>query len=332
MKINYRKILIAPVKILFLAITLLIIALYVFQVLAIFREEHNAHAIIPIAGKYIFLDNEKIYVQSYGKDGDQPILLVHGTAAWSGLWKETATFISQNGYKVYALDLPPFGFSDRPVDAKYGRLDQAQRIIRLLKVLRLKKTIIVGHSFGSGAAVESVMQNKEMFSGLVLIDAALNLMAKGKNTELPLLLQNLYIRDLIISSTVTNPLATKALLKTLLHKKDINLDKYVDILQKPMSIKGSTQAVSQWVPFLLLDENEALSAHRERYSALSLPVKLIWGNKDSITPLEQAKDLLTLVPHASLSILKDVGHIPQIEDPSSFQKALLVNLNSMRTN
>lgn len=173
------------------------------------------------------------------------------------------------------------------------------------------------------------MQEEALFSGLVLIDAALNLNTKEKNTELPLLLHNSYMRELIVSATITNPLMTKFLLQTLLYKKDIDLERYVDILQRPMHIKGSTNAIAQWLPFLLLDETKALSTSREGYTALHLPTRLIWGEKDSVTPLIQGQELQKLIPHSILNVLDEVGHIPQIENPEGFQRALLFSLKSI---
>ena len=51
---------------------------------------------------------------------------------------------------------------------------------------------------------------------------------------------------------------------------------------------------------------------------------LLWGDEDAVPPLEQARDLQTLLPQARLTILPELGHIPQIEDPDAFDAALLM--------
>ena len=56
---------------------------------------------------------------------------------------------------------------------------------------------------------------------------------------------------------------------------------------------------------------------------------LLWGDQDSVTPLEQAHDLQTLLPQATLTLLPGVGHIPQIEDPDMFNNALLKALRKL---
>ena len=57
-----------------------------------------------------------------------------------------------------------------------------------------------------------------------------------------------------------------------------------------------------------------------------MPVKLIWGDKDTITPLWQGERLKQSIPQSSLAVLHGLGHIPQIEDPEVFNRALLAFL------
>jgi pimeloyl-ACP methyl ester carboxylesterase len=60
-----------------------------------------------------------------------------------------------------------------------------------------------------------------------------------------------------------------------------------------------------------------------------MPVALLWGDRDSITPPEQARDLQTLLPQATLTVLPGLGHIPQIEDPAALNAALLTALGKL---
>lgn len=59
------------------------------------------------------------------------------------------------------------------------------------------------------------------------------------------------------------------------------------------------------------------------------PVAILWGNMDTVTPPEQASDLKTLLPQATLTFLPGLGHIPQIEDPAAFNDALLKALGKL---
>ncbi len=54
-----------------------------------------------------------------------------------------------------------------------------------------------------------------------------------------------------------------------------------------------------------------------------MPVLLIWGSTDTVTPLWQGRQLQRLIPHAQLSVLDNVGHIPYIEDATAFNDTLV---------
>ena len=133
----------------------------------------------------------------------------------------------------------------------------------------------------------------------------------------------------MISLTITNPLATKVLLQSLIEKKERALPEYVEILQRPTSLRNSTPDLAGWLYYFAGDDRNADSADRNAYPRLKIPVAILWGDKDSVTPLDQAHDLQKLMPQAALTALPGLGHIPQIEDPEAFNTALLTALGKL---
>jgi len=142
------------------------------------------------------------------------------------LWRHTTPVLAAAGFHVIALDLPPFGFSDRP--GSYTRQDQAARINDVLIHLKAAPAIIVGHSFGAGAATELAMRYPDRARALVLVDAALGLTATP--SDAPWIIQPKWIREILVSLTITNPVATKTLLESLIEKKERALPEFVAIL------------------------------------------------------------------------------------------------------
>jgi pimeloyl-ACP methyl ester carboxylesterase len=191
----------------------------------------------------------------------------------------------------------------------------------VLNRLRVGPAIIVGHSFGAGAATELTMRYKQRARGLVLVDAALGLTEPP--SDAPRLLQPKWVREILVSLTITNPLATQALLRSLIEKKQRALPEYVEILQRPTVLRGSTPDIADWLHYFAGSDRAALSADRGAYAHMTIPAAIIWGDKDSVTPIEQARDLQTLLPASTLTLLPGLGHIPQIEDPDMFNQALL---------
>lgn len=313
------------VRILLILLLLVVAALAGFRLAAAFRETGTREALAPAAGRLVQTSSGGVFIQQKGPADGIPVVLFHGTAAWSELWWRTSDALAAGGFHVIALDLPPFGFSDRP--GTYTRADQAARVNDVLGALKAAPAIIVGHSFGAGAATELVMRYPDRARGLVLVDAALGLTAPPSDP--PALVKPKWIRELLVSSTITNPLATKTLLQSLIAKKERALPEYVEILQRPTHRAGSTSDIADWLHYFLGSDRSALSADRAAYARMKMPVTILWGDKDTVTPLEQANDLKRLLPLATLNVLPGLGHIPQIEDPAAFNDTLLKALGKL---
>jgi len=133
----------------------------------------------------------------------------------------------------------------------------------------------------------------------------------------------------MVSLTLTNPLMTRTLLGMLLAKKERATPEYVAILQQPMVIRHTTRDLATWLLYFLSNDGNALSADRQAYPAIAARTAIIWGDMDSVTPLAQAHDLHEIIPTSTLSILVGVGHIPQIEDPETFNRVLVGQLVMM---
>jgi pimeloyl-ACP methyl ester carboxylesterase len=302
-----------------------VVAVAVFRLAAVNRETGARDTLAPSTGRLVATSSGAVFLQEKGPPGGVPVVLFHGTAAWSELWRRTIDALASAGFRVIALDLPPFGFSDRP--GSYTRQDQAARVDSVLRQLGLPPAIIVGHSFGAGAATELAMRHKERARALVLVDAALGLTAPPSAP--PFWMQPKWVREILVSLTITNPLATRPLLQSLIEKKERALPQYVEILQRPTTLAGSTSDIADWLYYFVGDDRAALSADRGAYANLKVPAAILWGDKDNVTPLDQARDLNTLLPQAKLILLPGLGHIPQIEDPDAFNDALLTALKAL---
>lgn len=284
-----------------------------------FRETEVASAAAPADGKFVESGLGRMFVIDPGPVDGIPVVLFHGTAAWSKLWWRTTTALKNDGYRPIVPDLPPFGYSERR--GGYTRFEQASRIDGMMAALGAGRAVIVGYSFGAGAALEYVLTHPERTIGLVVVDAALGLTQAP--SDAPAILENGPLRELVVSATATNPLATRFLLSKLIYRKEAANSDALEILKAPMRVADTTSHIADWLLYFMGSDRTALSSSRETVSRISVPVVMIWGDRDDVTPLAQANDLRSLVPSASLKVLDDVGHIPQIEDPDAFNIALI---------
>ena len=64
---------------------------------------------------------------------------------------------------------------------------------------------------------------------------------------------------------------------------------------------------------------------------MNLPVCLIWGKDDHITPPEVATEFHALLPNSTLFWVEKCGHAPMMERPSEFNTLLQGWLESTQT-
>ncbi|KPA21384.1 Lipase 3 precursor [Shimia sp. SK013] len=307
---------------------LAIVALGIFRIAAQVRET-NALTVLPdVSGRAVPTSEGSIFVIERGSSAGTPLLFAHGTAAWSGLWLPTLDHMAAQGFHAIAYDLPPFGFSHPAADGDYSRPRQADRIIALVQALDTRP-IAIGHSVGAGPLAEAVMKRPDLFDGFVVVDGAISLNSHLAPKTTPIWLRPTGLRRFLTSATLSNPLLTRLFLRNFISVKDAATPYVVQTLKVPLSRKGYTAAAADWLPQLFATPLDAHSTRPGNWQALPLPLALIWGETDTITPLSQGQDLQAANQSASLTVLPDVGHIPQIEAPEVFWQALLDVLRQM---
>ncbi len=313
-----------------LVLVVLVLSFYRFQ--AHRRETLDAATAAPADGEFVLADGLRIHLQRTGPDGGPALLFVHGTGAWSETWRESAEAAAAAGFRAIAVDLPPFGYSQRPAPPDYSRAAQARRLLAVLDALAIGDVILVGHSFGAGATMEAALLAPGRVRGVVLVDAALGLQ-DGPDGPDPLPVRALLaagpLRDALVAAFLSNPDRSGWLLEKFIDDPAAATPARVRIYQQPLAVRGSTGAISQWLPQLLLVDRVAASRKPEAYRRFAPPVRLIWGGRDTVTPLAQAQALMALLPDARLDVLPGVGHIPQIEDPAAFRAVLLARLREL---
>ena len=272
-----------------------------------------------------------MFIQEAGPRDGPAVLFVHGTGAWSETWRESLVALGNAGFHAIAMDLPPFGYSQRPGNEDYGKLSQGKRILGVVQSLGVDGVTLVGHSFGGGPTMEAAFLQPDRFRALVLVDVALGLTKESgppdSNSLVHAFLHAPPLRDALVASFLTNPLFTKRLLGSFLADASMATEARVRIYQQPLVVKGTTQAAGEWLPELIAPSERTASNNPASYAALKMPVLVLWGGKDTITPLPQGQELAGITPGAKLVVMENVGHIPQVEDNSLFNNHLLNLMN-----
>jgi pimeloyl-ACP methyl ester carboxylesterase len=295
---------------------LLLLVLAGFRVAAALREDG---APPPPGTHMVATPYGRVAIGLSGPADGPPVMLVHGTAAWRGFWKDVAAHLAARGWRVIAVDLPPFGWSGHDPGKRYDRISQADRLSSVLAAVAGRPAVVVGHSFGGGPATELALRHPRQLRSLVLVDAALGELDAAPRSGGAFRFRPL--AEAATAATVTNPAATGALLRSMIARKD-RAEAWLAVLKQPMRRSGTTSAYAAWLPSLFASDDGALSRTAAGLGRLAVPVALIWGEADTVTPIAQGRRIAELGRARSFATLPGVGHIPHIEDPEAFLAAL----------
>lgn len=98
----------------------------------------------------------------------ETIMLLHGKNFNGAYWRETATRLQQQGYRVIIPDQIGFGKSSKPVSIQYSFQLLAKNTKSLLDTLNVQKLAILGHSMGGMLATRFALMYPETVNKLIL--------------------------------------------------------------------------------------------------------------------------------------------------------------------
>lgn len=225
-------------------------------------------------------------------DGPRAVIVMHGWGCKASTVDLLARAASGKGTTVYNLDLPGFGESSEP-DEVWGVEQYTVLIEEFAKKNGIKKPILIGHSFGGRLAI--VFASRNEVEKLILVDAA------GIKPR----------RNLKYYFKVYSFKTGKKLLPLLLGK-----NRAAKIIERWRGKAGSSdyaQASSKMRAIMSRVVNEDLTSLLPEIKA---PTLLIWGEKDTATPLRDARTMERLIPDAGLVSYPDAGHYSFLDRPA----------------
>ena len=217
------------------------------------------------------------YIQ-YGSGSD--VVLLHGWGQNIAMMKPIGDRLQKN-HRITILDFPGFGESEEPKTA-LTVYDYCEILEELLKKLKVKKPVIIGHSFGGRIAIIYASRNE---------------------VEKVVLFGSPCIRKEV------KPSLKLRMLKSL--KKIPGINKLEGFAKNHMGSRDYKNASEIMKKILVNVVNEDLS---ECAKKINVPTLLIWGDRDTEAPVEDAKELEKIIPDAGLIVLPNSTHYAYLEN------------------
>ncbi|MBI2058535.1 MAG: alpha/beta fold hydrolase [Nitrospirae bacterium] len=260
--------------------------------------------------QFMDVDGVRIhYVQSGA--GERTLVMIHGYGAGAFTWKGIQDR-TPPGYTTYALDLPGFGYSDKPANFEYGLPAFSSIVARFLEIACPPKTILVGNSMGGAVSIWTAASRPDRIAAIVAIDSAGGGHPPGSLPAIFKVIQMPTIGPLLLRLP-SRPLMRNTLEEVYAHDDRITKD-LIDLYYQPTRFPGAALAWHRTLADLMgRTERGEVAA---RMDQVKQPVFLMWGDQDTWTPPSGADVFRSHMPHAISKVYSELGHVPQEEDPA----------------
>lgn len=215
-----------------------------------------------------------------------PLVLIHGYGVSGQIWQSTLPYLAQQ-HRVLIVDLPGYGHS------RHTGIWQLRRIAPLLaswlEQQGLSEVDVLGQSMGGAIAIHLAAYAPDLVRRLVLVSAA--------GLPLQAQLPTLALRSLHSFLQPGNGRYPLALVR--------------DVL--PPRIRLLWQGAQEMVR----------SDFRAELATLTMPMLIIWGERDALLPISLGYELSKALPHAQFVTLPHSGHRPMLSQPEEFSRLIL---------
>ena len=244
------------------------------------------------------IDGTEIFYRIEG-EGSSRILLLHGWGCSMKLMQPVADAL-QTSHTTLLVDLPGHGGSGKPPEP-WGVPEYASCVKKLLEHLSFTPCSVIAHSFGCRIATWLEAENPEMFDKIVFTGAAgirpeASEKAKNRSRRYQTLKQYCKTAEKV------------PLIKKLAPRWE---EKLIQKYGSPDYAALDTEMRKTFVRVI----NQDLS---DLYRNFKAPTLLIWGDKDTETPLWMAQKMQKSIPDAGIVVFEGGDHFAYLQQSQRF--------------
>ncbi len=251
-------------------------------------------------------------------EGDgPPLLVIHGfpSASWDWhlLWPELV-----RRFRVIALDMIGFGFSDKPQRYDYSIFDQATIHEELLRELGIDRVHVLAHDYGDTVAQELLARKSLAIDSMCLLNGGL-----FPETHHARFVQKVLASPL--GPVVGRMMSKRAFAKSMRNIFGKDTPPSRDVIDElwALLVHANGPRVAHRLIRYMAERRE----NRERWVgalvATKVPLRLVDGTADPVSGAHMVARYRELVPNPDVVELAGIGHYPQIEAPDRVLEALL---------
>lgn len=290
-----------------------------------------AEAANPPMGRFVEVDGVRVHYTEHGAQrGGTPVVLIHGNFSMVQDFElSDVTHRLALHHRVIAFDRPGFGYTDRPAGTKWTAERQAALLAAAAAQLGVVRPVLVGHSWGTLAALAWALDFPQQVSGLVLMSGYyFPTMRPDVLLQKPLALP--VIGDIVrwtiapIQLRVAKPLGNRQIFGPSPTNEYFDRNFPWELAARPSQIRATIADTAQMT--------DAAASLSPRYAELTLPVTIVVGDGDRLVDYEaHSVRLAHELPQAKLVVIPGAGHMVQHIEPGAVTDAIKAILATVET-
>lgn len=254
---------------------------------------------------FVEVNDAKIHFLKMGQG--EPLVLIHGGGGWLYTFRNNIEELSKY-YTIYALDMPGHGYTEFEFGKKLD-LDYTADILKeFMDKNKIKKAAILGNSWGGGWALYFSQKHPDRVSKLILVDSSGLVSAEEQDDSAWKWSKYPILGELIVHFITYNGVKEGY---AAFNKSNIDETVYKEYY-KPLTFKNNLKAQYKYQRDLDWSLTESL------FSTMQVDTLIIWGDHDTVIPVELSYELQDKISDSKLVIIKDAGHMPFEEKPVEF--------------
>jgi pimeloyl-ACP methyl ester carboxylesterase len=290
--------------VLFVALTLASLA---FNAVTSGRDEAAAK-LYP--GPFVKVDGTQLAYRTWGSRGT-PVVLLGGFIEPALVWNRVGPLLGRT-HRVYAVDLPPFGYSQRR--GPYTLAHWADLVRGFEQHFGLQRPVLVGHSLGAALAVQLAADTPNAAGRIVLLDGDAR-PGGGGAAWLSHVLVPPWFTSLYRIATDWDWLFRKGLSDAWGPRHPHFSNAFVEEWERPFRVSGTASAFTS----MLGHGIQGVSTSTIR--RVKVPARVAWGQYDSVDSAGAGRQTARLL-HAPFVEIPGAGHLSMLARPNLVARAI----------
>lgn len=229
------------------------------------------------------------------------LVFVHGVGSTAAIWDSQLTAFADR-YRCLAIELRGNGaLKPDPEPASITRRTFADDVLAVAAARGIERFTLIGCSLGGVVAFELWKRVPERFDAMVIADSFASYPNGNANVE-----------------AITAAVHAAGDMLTFGAQRAAKLGLPPERLQVTID-----QMAGKSVPCYLASTRATWTGdYRDMLPTIDVPVQVVCGDRDAVTPPELSKEIANGIPGATFALVKDAGHVSNADNPQAFNALL----------